>query len=30
MHRTENDMFKTFTDVFRSVVDKHAPLKTKK
>ena len=29
MYETQNDMFTTFTDVFRSVIDKHAPLKTK-
>ena len=29
MYETENDMFTTFTDAFRSVRDKHAPLKTK-
>ena len=28
MYKTENDMFTTFTDVFTSVIDKHAPLKT--
>ena len=29
MYKIQNDMFTTFTDVFRSVIDKHAPLKTK-
>ena len=29
MYKTQNDMFKTFTGVFRLVLDKHAPLKTK-
>ena len=30
MYKTQNDMFTTFTDVFRSFIDKHTPLKTKK
>ena len=29
MYKTQNDMFTTFTDVFRSVIDEHEPLKTK-
>ena len=27
MYKTQNNMFTTFTDVFRSVIDKHAPYK---
>ena len=30
MYETQNNMFTTFTDVFRSFIDKHTPLKTKK
>ena len=30
MYLNTEDMFSTFTEVFRSVLDKHAPLKTKK
>ena len=30
MYKTQNDMFTKFTDIFRSVLDKHAPLKTNK
>ena len=29
IYKCINDMFKTFTGVFRLVLDKHAPLKTK-
>ena len=29
MYKSQNDMFTTFTDIFRSVIDEHAPLKTK-
>ena len=29
MYKTQTDMFATFTDFFRTVIDKHAPLKTK-
>ena len=29
MCKTQDDMFTTFTDVFKSAIDKHTPLKTK-
>ena len=29
MYKDHNDKFSTFTNVFRYVLDKHAPLKTK-
>ena len=29
MYKTQNDVFTTFTDIFRSVIDKYTPLKTK-
>ena len=29
MYKTQNNMFTTFTDVFRSVLNKHVSLKTK-